>query len=160
MNLLKRVVVSIMAVSTILIWSNASAGNPFETEEFEDSGFFYIDCLNEWVTLDHRGSLRWREFETPSGNFHFLETASWEGEWFGNSSSQTWYTRGVYHVGEHMGPNEIIEWTVNMIAKPVSGDGPKLKMYTVFKFIVDANGEIRAEIGTEWNQVRCFGAGG
>lgn len=174
MNLTKNFVVLMIAVFAILLGSFALAKNPFQTEEFEiiipdpddpgDPGTgMYISCLDEYVGIHVFVTIRFREFDTPSGNNHYIEYWKSEAEWTGlGGTNRTWFSHGHSPGAFHVGPGDIGQWTSHEMAKPVAGDGPKFRYNQRFKYTFNANGDLKVlweppEDLADW--IRCLGPG-
>ncbi len=129
----------------------------------------YISCLNREVdVLWTNITITYRDFETPSGNYHYLERWEWDTVFTAtDGSGDTWigtgFSPGTYHAISEGG--EVTQFTSHDSVRPVGdNDSPSLKYSWVFKYTINANGEVTADFGppedmSDWN-IRCVGPKG
>lgn len=161
MKLTKKLVVLVAAMFATLLASSAVAKSPWQIleEEWEfEAG--YADCLSEVVSVHYWVTIRFREFETPSGNIHYIEYLTWEGEWVGQSTGRVWLEKGQSPGSSQVAKGEVGQWTSRGLAEPVVGDGPKFRYNQRYKYTVNANGELKVsfeppEVFADW--IRCLG---
>jgi len=121
----------------------AAANNGIQTGEFDVfQPDFYIACLGESVQFEGKTFARYHEFETPSGNYHLVDNWRYAWEFTGLLSGRTWFARGVSPFTLNIGPGATQQWAEVIVAKPVTGDGPKFILQVNFKATVNANGEL------------------
>lgn len=162
----RRLVAVIAMMSTLLLGSPALAGNPFQTVEFpvvfEDAG--YAECLGENLKASFQVTLKFRELETPSGNWLRVEHGWWEAEWEGLTTGRKWLdtgqSPGTFHTTKQ---GEITQWTSQGKAVPIDHDGPQFRYNQRLKYKIDENGEFvwfsePPEIFADW--IRCLGPKG
>jgi hypothetical protein len=161
MKLFRNYVVLAAALLITVIGSSAMAKSMWQIIEFDnpiEPG--YVSCLGEevggyiWVTI------RSREFETPSGNFHYIEYWTWEAEWLGETTGRVWLGDGKSPGAFNAAKGEVGQWTSRELARPIAGDGPRFRYNVRFKYAVNANGDLRVfyeppEALNDW--IRCLG---
>lgn len=164
MSMTRKLAATVVAGAATLICLSASANNGIQRYKvyLPDNPGFYVACLNEYVAIRSDISAASHEFDTPSGRFHFFERWDYEWEITGLSSQNTWFARGSWAWPISIGPGQTEQSTENIMAFPVTGDGPKLKMHLRFKITVNANGEIVVyHDDYDWDQAayffECFG---
>ena len=159
-----RNLLTIASLCVLTVWaSSAYANNGIQRLEDELSfPAVYIACLGETVKFEIKRSISFHIFVTPSGNFHLLDNWKLTYMLTGNSTQRTWYARGGSPFQQNVGPGETVQYTANVVAKPLTGDGPKFKFHENFKVTVNANGELVVNM---WNfdgvdpseHWQCFG---
>lgn len=147
MNLNKRLVVLMTAVFAACIGFSAVAKSPFIVDEWNDAEEdIYVSCLGEFVDGEFSVVYKYREFETPSGVYHYVEHFSWYSVYTGQSTGRIWVGKGVSPGAFHVGPDgtpDIGQFTNNEVAKLVVGKGPKIRNNARLKVTVNANGELK-----------------
>jgi hypothetical protein len=140
---INRTVVGTIILSAIALASGASAKNGVETYKL-DLGFsdFYVACLAEMISGEIEVSGRYHEFDTPSGKYHLVDHWNYLVTLTGQTSGRVWFARGVSPFVLNIGPGETFQYGEAFVARPVSGDGPKLRLNYRFKATVNANGEL------------------
>ena len=161
MNVMNRLLVVAASVLAIFFGYSAVAKSPFQVIEFEfPLAPEWVSCLGEpvsgyvWVTLKSR------EFETPSGNYHYIEYWIFDAEWIGQDTSRVWLGKGQSPGTVHTAKGEVGQWTSRELARPVVGDGPKFRYNMRFKYTVNANGDLKVFYEPpvpldDW--IRCLG---
>ena len=144
MHLNKKVAVLAAAAFATLLGSSAVAKSQWQIIEL-DYGYppEYVSCLGEHVSSYYWVTLRYREFETPSGNSHYIEYWTWESEYVGQVTGRVWLGKGQSPGTSHVAKGEVSQWTSRELARPVVGDGPKFRYNLRFKVTVNANGELK-----------------
>jgi len=159
MKMIRHLAITVAAGVATLICFGANANNGIQRYKVDvpDNPGFYVACLNEYVAIKNNIYGAYHEFNTPNGKFHYFER--WDYEWTltGLSSLNTWFARGSWAEARSIGPGMTIQWVENMMALPVTGDGPKLRMHLRFKMTVNANGElVVSHDDYDWSQVAYF----
>ena len=115
----KKCVVLVAAAFVALLGSSAVAKTPWQTFDIDfpiDLG--YVDCLSEEVSGHFWATIRTREFETPSGNYHFTEPWTWETVWIGQATGRIWIGRGGSPGGvTNTGKGQVVQFTSHELAK-------------------------------------------
>ena len=161
MNLTKKVAILAAAMFATLLGSSAVAKSQWQIYEFDFvNPAEYASCLGEHVSQHGTFTIRYREFETPSGTSHYIEYWTWEAEWIGQLTGNVWIGYGRSPGSFHVGKGEVGQWTTRELAIPVVGDGPKFRYNQRFKVTVNANGELKVLVEPplaleDW--VRCLG---
>jgi len=144
MNLTKKLVVLMVAVFVTLLGASVAAKSPWQTTEFDFlHGPEYVSCLGEEVTVHNWITIRFREFETLSGNYHYIEYWTWDAEWIGQDTGRVWLGNGKSPGTIHAAKGEVGQWTSRELARPIIGDGPKFRYNQRFKYTVNANGDLK-----------------
>jgi len=164
MNLTKKFAISIFAVIATFLGLSAAAMSPFQTEEFDViQPPEYVSCLGEHVSSRAWVTIRFREFETPSGTAHYIEHWTWEIEYIGQVTGRIWFGHARSPGSFHAGKGEVGQWTSREMAVPVVGDGPKFRYNLRFKYTFNANGELKVfyqePTHTLDDWIRCLGPG-
>ena len=164
MNMIRQLANTVVAGAATLMVFSASANNGIERYPvyLPPNPGFWVACLNEYVAISSTIFAAYHEFDTPSGKFHFFERWDYEWEITGLSSQDTWFARGSWAETRSFGPGVIVQWTENILALPVTGSGPKLRMHLRFKTTVNANGDLVVlHDDYDWSQAayffECFG---
>jgi hypothetical protein len=164
MKLTKRPVVLMATVVATLLGSSALADSLWQIDEFDYAGGpEYVSCLGEEVSWYTWGTIRFREFETPSHNSHYIEHWTWDVIWMGEDTGRVWFAEGQSPGSFHAAKGEVGQWTSQEMAWPAEGDGPMFRYNQRFKYTFDANGELRvffeppADI-SDW--IKCLGPKG
>ena len=169
MNLTKKLVVLIVAVFVTLLGSSAAAKSPFQViYDHWQVGPEYISCLDENVIVDVNATIRFREFETPSGNYHLIEYWTYENYIFGLDTGRVWLDNG-----RNPGTTLVRDWVVlrgvyqstsHGLARPIPipeiEDGPKFRYNQRWKITYNENGDLKVlyeppESLDDW--FRCLG---
>jgi len=163
MNLHKQLAILTAAMFATLIGPLVFAKTPFQTVEFSfsDEGI-YIGCLGESVDVHTSVTVRYREFETPSGNYHYVDDWRFDSEWVGVLTGWTWLSKGHSTGVINDGSAYVEQWTGHEMAFPVTGDGPKFRYNQLFKLTVNAKGELKVlKLPPEDinDLIRCLGPG-
>ena len=157
----RNYIIVVAAMLAILSGSSAVAKSAWQTIEFDyPMGPEYVSCLGEPLYVHTWVTMRYREFETPSGNYHYIEYWNWEDEWIGEETGRAWLGEGKSPGSFHAANGEVGQWTSSGMARPIIGDGPKLRYNQRFKYAVNANGDLRVfyEPPESLNDtIRCLG---
>ena len=144
MKITKKFIVMLAASLPILSGSSAVAKSMWQTIEFDEpSGITYVGCLGEEVSSYVWYSIRYREFETPSGTSHYVAYWRWDAEMVGLATGRVWLSEGRSPESVHAAQGEVGQWTSNELAIPVVGDGPRLRYNMRLKYTFNANGELK-----------------
>ena len=144
MKLIKNAVVLLAASFAAMLGSSAAATSMWQTLEFDEpSPITYVGCLGEEVSGHVWYSIRYREFDTPSGNSHYIEYWTWDAEMIGLATGRVWLSKGKSPGSFHAAKGEAGQWTSSELAIPVVGDGPRLRYNMRFKYTFNANGELK-----------------
>ena len=160
MKLTKKLVVLLATVVASIFGSTTMADSLWQTIEFEDGGTFYIDCLGENIIAQNWITVEYREFSSPSGNYHYIEHWTWEGVWTGEDTERVWLAEGLSPGSFQVMKGEVGQWTSRVRIIPYEGDGPRLMLKSRFKYAVDANGNLRVSYeppNVVNDVVRCLG---
>ena len=142
----QKVLFAVLSFCGAIGASNASASNGIQHYEFNyTSPAEYVACLGETVKFEFSVYGSGHFFETPSGNFHTLDRWKVIVMMTGNDTGRTWYGGGPSTYTENVGPGVTLQWTANYKAKPLTGDGPILKIRDTYKLTVNAEGELVVE---------------
>jgi hypothetical protein len=159
MDTLKKLIST--AVFAILLGSSslAVAKSGWEIYEFTDSWSEYVNCLGEYVDEDFTFTVKFREFETPSGTYHYVESWSWIGTWVGETTGRVWLEEGFSPGAFIVAKGEVGQYTGHAKIIPVEGDGPKLLYNRIFKYTINANGDMTVflESPAPGIEARCLG---
>jgi len=132
-----------VALSATLLVSSAAAKNGVEKYEFDiHVPAFYIACLGEHVEINVSVTGKYHEFDTSSGKYHLIDNWQYTWEFSGLLTERTWIGRGATPLVVNIGPGEASQWGESMVARPLTGDGPKFRYFYRFKATVNANGEL------------------
>ena len=148
------------AIATIL-GSSAIAKGMWQTVEFDEPfDIGYVSCLGEELSGHVWFSIRYREFETPSGNSHYIDSWTWNSELVGQATGRVWLGKGGSPDSIQAAKGEVNQYTSHEIAFPVVGKGPRLRFNQRFKYTVNANSELKVlfeppENLSDW--FRCLG---
>jgi hypothetical protein len=163
MTLNRRLIAGAAILCAMALHSGASANNGTATYE---TGFsfndFYVACLGEMLSGEVSIDGRYHEFDTPSGKYHLIDKWKYTFVLTGLTSGYKWFGSGVSPFVQNIGPGEAFQFQDNWLAKPVVGDGPKIRVHIRFKVTVNANGELvvviddAAEVPQE-DWYRCLG---
>jgi hypothetical protein len=170
MNLTKKLVVLMVAVFVTFLGSSVAAKNPFQVtydEVFIDPPV-YISCLDEPVSAHVLITIRYREFETPSGNYHRISYWTWDSVWTGEWTGRVWHGKGQSPdsmlVRDWDVLRGVMQWTSRELARPVPvediEDGPKFRYNQRFKITYNENGDLKVLYEppvsiADW--IRCLG---
>jgi hypothetical protein len=158
MSLPKRLVLLVSAIFATLLASFAVAKNPFQTMEAENSfSNVYIDCLGETVSGTSYITIKYREFETPSGNYVYVEHWTWTADYLGDTTGRIWFSNAVSPGTQNAGPAATGMYTSVEVAKPVGFKGPTVITHARWKYTVNANGELKVLFGPQFTGSRCVG---
>ena len=160
MNILKQFVWAAVFATLLGSSSLAVAKSGWQTEElYFGTWTEYVNCLEETVELDLSFTIKYREFETPSGTYHYVESWSWVGTLVGLDSERVWIEEGFSPGAIVVAKAEVGQWTAHGVAKPVVGDGPRLRYSRRFKYTINANGDLKVEYESPafGSQARCLG---
>ena len=144
-----------------LVGLSALANGMWQTDEFDESfDIGYVSCLGEELVGHVWFSIRYREFETPNGNSHYIEYWTWDSELVGQATGRVWLGKGKSPGSFQAAKGEVGQFTSNELAIPVVGKGPRLRYNQRFKYTVNANGELKVfseppEDLSDW--FRCLG---
>lgn len=152
-------------LSATLFISAAGANNGIQKYEFNKHVETYVACLGESVAIDINIIGASHEFVTASGKYHLVDHWQYTWELRGLLSTHTWFAHGASPVAVNVGPGETVQMGENLVAIPVTGDGPKLRLHYRFKTTVNANGELVVLIddadflngGNQLDLIKCFG---
>lgn len=142
--ILKRRLIAVAAMlSALVLHSGASASNGIDTYETSVSyPDFYVACLGEMV----RGEISlvglYHEFDTPSGKYHLVDHWRYSVELTGLTTGNKWFGRGFSPWVLNIGPGQAFQAQDNWRVRPVSGDGPNIRVHLRIKMTVNANGEL------------------
>jgi len=157
-----RIAVVILAAAfATLLGSFAVAKSMWQTVEFEEFlDIGYVGCLGEDLTSHYWITIRYREFQTPSGTSHYIDHWTWDGELVGQATGRVWLSTGGSAGSIQAAAGEVSQWTSNEVAIPVVGEGPRLRYNQRFKYTVNANGELKVFAAppdslSDW--FRCLG---
>ena len=138
-----RIFFALMSLCGAIWASSAYANNGIQRFEQDITvPAFYVACLGETIKFEINLSISFHAFETPSGKFHLLDHWKLTYLFTGNDSGRTWYGRGVSPFQQNVGPGETVQFTTNVHANPLTGDGPKFRFHENLKVTVNANGEL------------------
>ena len=143
MIIYRRFLLLAAACALVLSISPASSKNGIDKYEWEiNFTDFYVACLGEMLSGDVSIVGKYHEFETPSGKYHLVD--NWQYTWVltGQTTGRVWFARGASPFVLNVGPGETFQYGESFVARPVSGDGPKLRFHYRFKVTVNANGEL------------------
>ena len=144
----QKVLFAVLSFCGAIGASSAAASNGIQHYEFGDTyPFVYIECLGETVKFEFSVYGSGHVFETASGNFHVLDRWKFTVMMTGNDTGRTWYGGGPSTYTDNVGPGETLQWTANYKAKPLTGDGPILRVRDTYKLTVNAEGELVVEMG-------------
>jgi len=162
----RKLVALAAGVSATLFISAAVANNGIQKYEWKKTiPGLYVACLNEIVAIDINIIESYHEFDTASGKHHLVDHWQYTWEFRSLSSDRTWFARGSSPFAQNIGPGETVQFGENIVAIPVTGDGPKLRLHYRFKMTVNANGELVALIddvdllngGDHLDFIQCIG---
>ena len=160
MKLTRNAVVLVAALFATLFGSSAMAESMWQTME-DDWAMEpeYIDCLGEVVSGHTWVTIKYREFETKKGSYHYIEHWTWVDEWIGEETGRVWLGEGFSPGSFHTAKGDVGQWTSHGVALPVVGDGPMFRYNARFKYAVNANGDLRVLYTPgDWSDViRCLG---
>ena len=161
MKLTRDYVVLAAALFATLLGSSAMAKSMWQTMQFDFSyPPEYVSCLGEEMSSHVWATVRYREFETPKGNSHYIEYWTWEQDWMGETTGRAWLGEGASPGSFHAARGEVGQWTSRELARPVIGDGPKFRYNLRFKYTVNANGDLTVFYTYPEaldDQIRCLG---
>jgi hypothetical protein len=161
MKLTRNEVVLVAALFAILAGSSAMAKSNWQTMEFDyPLGPEYIDCLGEELSVYTWATIKYREFETQSGTYHYIEHWTWEDEWIGQETGRVWFGEGKSPGSFHAAKGEVGQWASSGMARPIVGEGPNIRYNQRFKYTFNANGDLRVffEPPESLNDtIRCVG---
>jgi len=161
MKLTERVVALAAAVVACIFGSTTMADSLWQTIELEgDNPPFYLDCLGENVIEHYWVTIVSREFESPSGNSHYIEHWTYDSLWTGEDTGHKWLSQGQSPGSFQVMKGEVGQWTSRARAIPVEEDEPSFRFNTRFKYTVDANGDLRVSYlpPADLNDIfRCLG---
>ena len=161
MKMAKISVVILAAAFVALLGSSAVAKSMWQTVEFDEPvDIGYVGCLGEELAGHVWFNVRYREFETASGNFHYIEYWTWDSELVGQATGRVWLGKGKSPGSFQTVKGEVGQWTSKELAIPVVGEGPRLRYNQIFKYTVNANGDLKVfsappENLSDW--FRCLG---
>ena len=161
MKMTRISVVILAAAFVVLLGSTAVAKSMWQTDSFDEPvDIGYVGCLGEELAGHVWFTIRYREFETPTGNSHYIEYWTWDAELIGQATGRVWLSKGKSPGSFHAAKGEVGQWTSNELAIPVVGEGPRLRYNQRFKYTVNANGELKVfftppESLSDW--FRCLG---
>jgi hypothetical protein len=161
----RKLVALAASVSATLFISAAAANNGIQKYEMNAHNQNYVACLGEDVAFDINITGSYHEFETPSGKYHLVDHWQYTWEFTGVLTGRTWFAQGASPVTWNVGPGETYQMGENLVARPVTGDGPKLRLHYRFKTTVNANGELVVLIddvdllngGNHLDFIQCIG---
>jgi hypothetical protein len=139
----RKLVAVAASVSATLFISSAAADNGIQ--KYEWTNFIpelYVACLGESVEIDISIIESYHEFETPSGKYHLIDHWQYTWEFRSLTSDRTWFAQGASPFSQNVGPGQTLQFGENFVARPVTGDGPKLRLHYRVKVTVNANGEL------------------
>lgn len=175
MNILKQFFTT--AVFAVLLGSGslAMAKNPnnfsvIELEDNADNTMVYISCLETYVdVLWTNITITYRDFETPSGNYHYIERWDWDTVFTDTVTGDEWVGHGFSPGTDHaiVGKDEVIKYTQHETVRPVGdNDGPTLKYVLNIEYNIDEDGNWTLVMGppdpndmSTW-PIRCVGPKG
>jgi len=158
----RKLVALAAGVSATLFISAAAANNGIQKYELNIQNQHYVDCLGEDVAFDINVIGSYHEFVTASGKYHLVDHWQYTWEFTGLFSGRTWFAHGASPYSLNVGPGETFQWGENVVARPVTGDGPKFRLHFRFKSTVNANGELVVLIddvdgGDHLDFIQCMG---
>ena len=158
----RKLVALAASVSVTLFTSAAAANNGIQKYPLNIQGQHYVECLGEDVAFDINVIGSYHEFETKSGKYHLVDHWQYTWELTGDQTERTWFAHGASPFSLNVGPGETFQWGENFVARPVTGDGPKLRLHFRFKVTVNANGELVVLIddvdgGEHLDFIQCIG---
>jgi hypothetical protein len=159
MGILKQFFMTTVFATLLGSSSLAVAKSGWQIDEFSDSWSEYVSCLGEFVTEDFSFTVKFREFETPSGTYHYVESWSWIGTWVGHDTGRVWIEQGHSPGAFVVAKGEVGQYTGHAKVIPVEGDGPELRYNRIFKYTINANGDMTVflESPPPGIQARCLG---
>ena len=129
MNLTKKTAILAAAVFATLLGSSAVANSQWQIDEFDFvNPAEYVSCLGEHVSAHVWVTIRYREFETPSGTSHYIEYYTWDAEWIGQLTGNVWISYGRSPGSFHGGKGEVGQWNSRELAIPVVGGWPQVSI--------------------------------
>ena len=139
----RKLIAAAAILSAIALHSGASANNGIGKYEW-NKGFSnrYVACLGETISAELDIVTKYHAFETPSGKYHVVD--NWQYTWVitGQTTKRMWFARGASPFVLNIGPGQTMQYGENFVAKPISGDGPKLRFHYRFKVTVNASGDL------------------
>ena len=144
MKMTKILAVIIAAAFATLFGFSAVANGMWQIDEFDEPvDIGYVSCLGEELAGHVWFTIKYREFETPSGNSHYIEYWAWDSELVGQATGRVWLGKGKSPGSFQAAKGEVGQWTSNELAIPVVGKGPRLRYNQRFKYTVNANSELK-----------------
>ena len=140
---IRRILIATTILFAIALHSGASANNGVGKFEWDQSfSDFYVACLGEMISGDLSIVGKYHEFATPSGKYHLVD--NWQYTWVltGQATGRVWLARGASPWVVNAGPGQTSQYGESFVARPIGGDGPKLRFHYRFKATVNANDEL------------------
>lgn len=161
----RKLVALAAGLSSTLFISVAAANNGIQKYELNFQNSTYVACLGEHVAFDINVIGSYHEFETPSGKYHLVDQWQYTWKFTGLLSGRTWFANAAAPVTWNLGSGETYQMGENLVARPVTGDGPKFRLHYRFKTTVNANGELVVLIddpdflngGNHLDLIQCIG---
>ena len=126
-------------------------------------GPLYIPCVGESVTGTVHVTTRSHSFDTPSGNFHLIESFYGTVSMYSVDSDNTWIGHFSIPINSNVQikAGETFKWVSRENYVPDEGSGRHFFYEPAWIFSVNANGELnvaREEIdGIGFDDFRCVG---
>jgi hypothetical protein len=158
---------TMMALSALAMVCGAAAwsggvGTPI-TYELENSWTTAVlPCTDEPLSIHAHWSVRSHEFRTPTGTYHYLESASFSSVGEGLWTGRTWFGKGheTWKDLIKLGPGETFQFTFRWVYRPLEGDGPMYAIDNQYVLRLDADGNVIAELEKGYTVDRkCLGSG-
>lgn len=124
-------------------------------------GPLYIPCVGESVTGTVHVTTRSHSFETPSGNFHLVESFYGTVSMYSVTSDNTWIGHFSIPINQNVKikQGQTFKWVSRENYVPDEGNGVHFFFEPTYIFSVNANGELHVarDVPGGFNAFRCVG---
>lgn len=131
---------------------SANAGPPNGVQQVEGSfdwpeEGWYIPCLNDTLNGTVYYTVLSHYFETPSGNYHYIESFYGVGYIYSKTTGNTWTQRFKFPINGNviLGKGETSRYKGSLVYVPDEGDGRVWFTEQSYILVVNANGELKVE---------------
>jgi hypothetical protein len=153
----KKVLAAAVGCLAMLNGSSAISGNGMQFDEFEASGELYVDCLGEVIAFEERIETATLEFETPSGNYHYIDQWKFYLTATGMTTGRMWFGVLPSPSQFHSGPVTVGQYAIRGVIKGIGKGTPNFAYSGSYKLTVNANGELVVEKDSGGFSARCLG---
>ena len=121
-----------------------------------------LPCTDEPVSIQAHWSVRDHVFQTSTGTYHFVETASFTSIAVGLWTGRKWFGQGheAHKDLIKLGTGQTFRFSFRWVYRPLEGDGPMYAIDNQYVARLDADGNLITELEKGYIVDRkCLGSG-